>query len=180
MESKVIPLYKYEIDYKHGEVNEYDVIIVSDDIKCLIDAIVARELVDPMKDAAKYMSITDFLIVEDNKNMLLFDINEQNLLVSYGYDVQEQYWSNAFKGERPESVAVDNTILEEFSKEIMRLHNDDHFSSWIESGVLGDAIYESEYVQSGIRKAKDAQKMHECEEMDAGIRVVDYLVRGCK
>ena len=178
MESKVIPLYKYEIDYNYGETNEYDVIIVSDDIKCLIDAIVARELVDPMKDAAKYMSITDFLIVENRGGMLLFDINEQNLLVSYGYNVQEQYWFNAFKGERPEPVAVDNMVLVGFSKEIMRLHNDD--SVWMEDGVLGDAIYESEYVQSGIRKANDTQKIHECEEMDAGIKVIDFLVGGCK
>jgi hypothetical protein len=94
--------------------------------------------------------------------------------------VQEQYWSNAFKGERPEPVAVDNTILEEFGKEIMRLHNDDYYSSWKEDGILGDAIYESEYVQSGIKKAKDTQKMHECEEIDAGIKVIDFLVRGCK
>ena len=123
IETEIINLYKYTIRYKCGEVDEYTVILVSDNMKDLISLIADREMVDPMKDASKWFEISDFVWVarEDGKWYHLFDI-EQDLAVKFGYDVQEQYWSVCFKNDCPESVKDVDEIMGKFKDKIKELY----------------------------------------------------------
>ncbi len=184
IESEVIKLYKYTIRYKPGERDEYTVILVSDNMKDLINLIADREMVDPMCGAARWFEIADFLWVarEDGKWYHLFDINEQDLAVKFGYDVQEQYWSVRFKDDCPESVKDVDEIMEKFGDEVRNLHPDDEWAKRFASGgILGNALYESKYVQDAIRKIKIENAMHNALELDAGIGAIEEIVKGeCK
>lgn len=178
METEIVKLYKYNIAYNHGELNEYDIILVSDNMKDLIDLIADREMVDPMNEARKRFSIEDFLLVIGGRGKYhLFDINEQDLAVNYGYDVQEQYWTCQFKNDCPESVK--NVDLWEFEEKIKVLNPNDEWAATFASGdILGNALYESGCVQDTIREKKRKKDLHEAEELDAGISVIERIVKG--
>jgi hypothetical protein len=181
VECEIISLYKYSIRYKQGEKDEYTVILVSDNMKDLINLIVDREVVDPMKDANKWFEITDFAWVarKDEKWYHLFDINEQDLAVKFGYDAQEQYWSVCFKDDCPVSVKDIDEIMGKFEDKIKVLHPDDEWSkTFAAGGVLGQSLYEAEYVQDAIRNMKKDRDMHDAEELDAGLGVIDEIVKG--
>ena len=181
IETEIINLYKYTIRYKCGEVDEYTVILVSDNMKDLISLIADREMVDPMKDASKWFEISDFVWVarEDGKWYHLFDINEQDLAAKFGYDVQEQYWAVCFKNDCPESVKDVDEIMGKFEDKIRILNKDDEWAKTFASGgVLGNALYESEYVQDKIKEEKNKKNMHDAQELDAGIGVIEEIVEG--
>ncbi len=181
VESEILQLYKYTIIYNSEEKNEYSVILVSDNIAELIELITDREMVDPMNNARKWFEITDFLWAarENGKWYHLFDINEQDLAVSYGYDVQEQYWKCQFKGDCPESVKNVDEVMMKFEDVIKTLHPNDEWAKRFASGsVLGEALYESKYVQDAIREKKKEGDMHGARELDAGIGVIDEIVKG--
>lgn len=181
VESEIIQLYKYTIRYRPGETDEYTVILVSDNMKDLINLIADREMVDPMCEAVKWFEIADFLWVakEDGKWYHLFDINEQDLAVSYGYDVQNQYWSVSFKDDCPESVKDVDEIMEKFEEKIKMLNKDDEWAKRFASGgILGNALYESKYMQDTIRKMKIDRAMHDAQELDAGINIIEEIVKG--
>jgi hypothetical protein len=149
-------------------------------MKDLINLIADREMVDPMCGAAKWFEIADFLIMlKDTSKYYLFDINEQDLAVSYGYDVQNQYWSVSFKDDCPESVKDVDEIMEKFEDEVKVLHPDDEWAKRFASGgILGNALYESKYVQDAIRKKKNERDMHDAQELDTGIGVIEEIVKG--
>ena len=176
MESEIVKLYKYTITYNHGEENEYDIILVSDNMKDLINLIADREMIDPINGTHKWFEITDFLFVakEDGKWYHLFDINEQDLAVKFGYDVQEQYWKVNFKGDCPESVKDVNELLWKFENEIGVLNN----GIIPCGGILGDALYKSKCVQDAICKKKREIALCEAQELDAGITVIEEIVKG--
>jgi hypothetical protein len=179
METEIVKLYKYRIRYKPGEMDEYTVILVSDNIRDLISLIADREMVDPVGEARKWFEITDFLWVarEDGKWYHLFDINEQDLAVKWGYDVQEQYWICQFRNDCPESVKDVN--MGGFEEKIKALHSDDEWAKTFASGgVLGQALYESKYVQDAIREKKRERDLHDAVELDAGISVIEEIVKG--
>lgn len=182
METEIIKLYKYTIRYKPGEVDEYTVILVSDNMGDLIELIADREMVDPIDGAQKWFEIEDFLLVmkEDGKRRYhLFDINEQDLAVKFGYDAQEQYWTCQFKGDVPKSVKDIDEIMLKFEEKISELNKDDDRAKMFASGgILGDALYESRCVQNTIREKKRAKDLHEAEELDAGIDVIEEIVNG--
>lgn len=181
IESEIIQLYKYTIRYRPGETNEYTVILVSDNIRDLISLIAEREMVDPMHEAAKWFEITDFLWVaqEDKKWYHLFDINEQDLAVKYGHDVQEQYWTVLFKGDCPESAKNIDEIMWKFEDKIKKLYaNDEWVKTFAAGGALGDALYESKYVRDAIRKLKVDKDMMAAQELDAGIGTIEEIVKG--
>jgi hypothetical protein len=177
METEIVKLYKYTIRYKPGEVDEYTVILVSDNIRDLISLIADREMIDPIGEARKWFEITDFLWVarKDEKWYHLFDINEQDLAVKFGYDVQEQYWTVLFKNDSPESVKDINEIMDKFEDKIKEIHLDKTFAY---GGVLGQALYESKYVQDVIRDKKKEQDLHDAIEFDAGISMIEEIVKG--
>lgn len=180
IETEIINLYKYTIRYKCGEVDEYTVILVSDNMKDLISLIADREMVDPMKDASKWFEISDFVWVarEDGKWYHLFDI-EQDLAVKFGYDVQEQYWSVCFKNDCPESVKDVDEIMGKFKDKIKELYaNNEWEKAIVAGGALGDALYESKYVQDAIQKLKIDKDMMAAQELDAGINVIEEIVKG--
>jgi hypothetical protein len=106
VEAEIVKLYEYSIRYKSGEKDEYTVILVSDNMKDMIELIADREMVETMKDASKWLEISDFLWAsrKDEKWYHLFDINEQDLAVKFGYDVLDQHWTCQFKDDCPESV----------------------------------------------------------------------------
>lgn len=181
METEVVKLYKYSIRYNSGEKDEYAVILVSDNMKDLVDLIVDREMIETMNKASKWFEIDEFLFVvkKDGKWYHLFDINEQDLAVKFGYDVQEQYWSVRFKDDAPESVKDVSEIMGKFEKEIGALHNNDEWAKTFASGgILGDALYESRCVQNAIREKKKEIALHEAQELDAGINVIEEIVKG--
>ena len=181
METEIVKLYKYSIRYKPGEIDEYTVILVSDNIRDLIDLISDREMIDPINGAAKWFSIEDFLLAmkEDGKWYHLFDINEQDLAVKWGHDVQEQYWTCLFKNDCPESVKNVVDLMWEFEEKIKTLNSDDEWEKTFASGgILGDALYESRCVQNTIREKKRARDLHEAEELDAGIGVIEEIAKG--
>lgn len=181
METEILKLYKYRIRYKAGEMDEYTVILVSDNMKDLINLIADREMIDPINGAAKWFEIADFLLAmkEDEKWYHLFDINEQDLAVKYGYDVQEQYWTVLFKNDCPESVKNNDGLLWEFENKIGDLNNDDEWAKrFASSGVLGESLYESKFVQDAIREKKREKDLHDAEELDAGINVIEEIMKG--
>ena len=179
IESEIIQLYKYTIRYRPGETDEYTVILVSDNMKDLIDLIADREMVDPIKDTSKWFEISDFILATNGKWYHLFDINEQDLAAKFGYDVQEQYWSVRFKDDCPESVKDVDEIMEKFGDEVRNLHPDDEWAkTFAAGGILGNALYESKYVQDAIRKIKIENAMHNALELDAGIGVIEEIVKG--
>ena len=181
METEVVKLYKYTIRYKPGEKDEYTVILVSDNIRDLITLIADREMIEGMGGANKWFEITDFLLVvkEDGKWYHLFDINEQDLAIKYGYDVQEQYWTVLFKGDCPESVKNNDEILWNFENKIGDLNNDDEWAKrFASSGILGEALYGSRCAQNAIREKKREKDLHDAEELDAGISVIEEIVKG--
>lgn len=170
IESEIIQLYKYTIRYRPVERDEYTVILVSDNILDLISLIAESEMVDPMREAAKWFEITDFLWVarKDKKWYHLFDINEQDLaVVKYGYDVQEQYRTVLFKGDCPEFVKDVDEIMWKM-KELGEAYWD----------ILGQALYESHHVQNAIREKRKEKDLREAEELDAGISVIEEIVKG--
>ena len=177
METEIIKLYKYSIRYKPGEMDEYTVILVSDNIRDLISLIADREMIDPINGSNKWFEITDFLWVarKDEKWYHLFDINEQDLAVKFGYDVQEQYWTVLFKNDSPESVKDINEIMDKFEDKIKEIHPDKTFAY---GGVLGQALYESKYVQDVIHEKKKEQDLHDAIEFDAGISMIEEIVKG--
>ena len=183
IESEIIQLYKYTIRYRPGEMDEYTVILVSDNMKDMIELIADREMVDPMGAAAKWFEIGEFLWVarEDRKWYHLFDINEQDLAVKFGYDVQEQYWSVRFKSDAPESVGGFDEIMVGFEEKMGELNKKDPIGLGC-GGVMGDALYGSKYVQDAIREMKRAKDMHDAQEFDAGVDVIEKMVSGeeCK
>lgn len=181
METEIVKLYKYIIRYNQGEKDEYTVILVSDNIKDLIDLISEREMVESMNSAAKWFEIADFLLAvkEDGKWYHLFDINEQDLAVKWGYDVQEQYWTCLFKNDCPESAKNNDEILWNFENKIGDLNNDDEWAKrFAYSGILGEALYGSKFVQDAIREKKREKDLHDAEELDAGISVIEEIVKG--
>lgn len=165
----MMKLYKYTIRYNHGETNEYTVILVSDNMKDLIELILDREMVDPMGGARKWFEIGKFIWVarEDRKWYHLFDTKEQDLAVKFGYDVQEQYWTCQFKNDCPESV--------EGADEIMWKMKESGEAYW---DILGQALYESHHVQNAIREKRKEKDLREAEELDAGISVIEEIVKG--
>jgi hypothetical protein len=180
IECETVSLYKYEIRYNPNEKNEYEFIIVSDNMKTLVEEIVDRELLESMKDARKYLSIKEFLWMPTKDNWYcLFDIYEQNLAISYGYDVQEQYWKTAFAADAPQSVEIDdlNDVMLEFTTKMKKLHPKENYYDIISGDILAIALYESTYVQDGIRKAKNEKLMHESQELDDGMKVIDALMK---
>jgi len=181
IECYIIQLYKYIIRYRCGEKNEYSIVLVSDNTKDLIDLIAKREMVDPMGAACKWFEIVDFMWVarEDGKWYHLFDINEQDLAVKFGYDVQEQYWECQFKSDSPESVKYNDEAMTRFLGEIKQLNKEDEWAkTFAAGGVLGDALYNSHYTQDAIREMKHKEIMHEAQELDAGINVIEEIVKG--
>ena len=181
MKTEIVKLYKYTIRYKPGEMDEYTVILVSDNMKDLIDLIADREMVDPINGAQKWFEITDFLLVmkEKEKWYHLFDINEQDLAVKWGYDVQEQYWTCLFENDCPKSVKNCVEIMWKFEEKMRTLHSEDEWAKTFASGgVLGDALYGSRIVQNTIREKKRAKDLHDAEELDAGIGVIEEIVKG--
>lgn len=181
VECEIVNLYKYTITYNSGEKNEYTVILVSDNMKDLISLIIDREMIDPIGRAGKWFEITDFLWVarEDEKWYHLFDIDEQDLAVKFGYDAQEQYWKCQFKNDCPESVKDANEIMNKFENSIHELHpNDEWIKTFASGDVLGDALYESEYVQTALREEHNKRNMHKLEELDAGIVAIDGIMKG--
>jgi len=179
METEILKLYKYTIRYKPGEKDEYTVILVSDNIRDLITLIVDREMIDGMGGSSKWFEITDFLFVakEDGKWYHLFDINEQDLAVKFGYDVQEQYWTVLFKNDAPESVKDVSELLWKFGEEMEKIHDSEWEKTFVAGGILGDALYESKYVQDAIREKKKESALHEAEELDAGINVIEEIMK---
>lgn len=177
METEIVKLYKYSIRYKPGETDEYTVILVSDNMKDLIDLIADREMIDPINGAAKWFEIEDFLllVVKEGGKYHLFDINEQDLAVKFGYDVQEQYWTCQFRNDCPKSVKDVDEIMGKFREDMEKL-NVNGMGSW--GGVLGDALYGSRIVQNTIREKKRERDLHEAEELDAGISVIEEIVKG--
>ena len=121
---------------------------------------------------AKYPHL--FKQKEDGKWYHLFDINEQDLAVKFGYDVQEQYWKVNFKGDCPESVKDVNELLWKFENEIGVLNN----GIIPCGGILGDALYKSKCVQDAICKKKREIALCEAQELDAGITVIEEIVKG--
>jgi hypothetical protein len=183
VECEVIDLYKYTIKYKRGEKDEYEIILVSDNMKDMIELIADREMIDPMGAARKWFEITDFVIVmdENKKWYHLFDINEQDLAVKFGYDVQEQYWKCQFKNDCPESVKYYDEAMGKFVEEIKMLHPDDKWAKdFASGGILGDALYNSHYVQDAIRDMKREKYMHDAQELDAGINMIEEIMKGEK
>jgi hypothetical protein len=181
METEIVQLYKYTIRYKPGEMDEYTVILVSDNIRDLIDLIADREMIDPINGARKWLEIADFVLVikENEKWYHLFDINEQDLAAKFGYDVQEQYWTVLFKNDAPEPVKNNDEILWNFENKIGDLNNDDEWAKrFASSGVLGEALYGSKYVQDVICEKKREKDLHDAEELDAGIGVIEEIVKG--
>ena len=181
METEIVKLYKYTITYNSGEKDEYDAILVSDNIRDLIDLIADREMIDPINGARKWLEIADFVLVikENEKWYHLFDINEQDLAAKFGYDVQEQYWTVLFKNDAPESVTNIDEIMWKFGEKIEKLHTGDEWAKTFASGgVLGEALYGSEYVQDVIREKKRERDLHDAVELDAGIGVIEEIVKG--
>jgi len=181
VECEVIQLYKYTIRYKCGEEDEYTVILVSDNMKDLIELITEREMIDPMGAALKWFEIEDFMWIarEDGKWYHLFDINEQDLAVKFGYDVQEQYWKCLFKGDCPESVKDVDEVMGKFEDEMKTLHpNDEWAKTFAAGGVLGNALFESKYVQNAMREMRVKRDMHDAQELDAGVGVIEEIVKG--
>jgi hypothetical protein len=134
-----------------------------------------------MGAAAKWFEIGEFiLVIDENKKWYhLFDINEQDLAVKFGYDVQEQYWKCQFKNDCPESVKYNDEIMGEFGEKIKELNAGDRWAqSFAAGGILGDALYGSKYVQDAIREMKRAREMHDAQEFDAGADVIEKMVRG--
>jgi len=181
MESEIVKLYKYTIRYNTGEVDEYTVILVSDNMKDMIELIADREMVDPMKDAAKWFEIADFVWVarEDEKWYHLFDINEQDLAVKFGYDVQEQYWTCRFKNDCPESVKDVDEVMIKFEDNMAKLNKDDEWAkTFVSGGILGNALFESKYMQDTIREMKCKRDLHAAQELDAGLGAIYEIVNG--
>ena len=181
VECEIVKLYKYTVTYNHGEKDEYDVILVSDNMKNLVELIVDREMIDSMKDANKWFEISDFMWVsrKDEKWYHLFDIDEQDLAVKFGYDVQEQYWKCLFKNDCPESVKDINEIMDKFENFINKLHPNDEWAKTFAAGdVLGKSLYESEYVQTALREENHKMNMHKLEELDAGIVAIESIMKG--
>ena len=181
VECEVIQLYKYTIRYKCGEEDEYTVILVSDNMKDLIELITEREMIDPMGAALKWFEIEDFMWIarEDGKWYHLFDINEQDLAVKFGYDVQEQYWKCLFKNDAPESVKYNNEVMEKFLDEMEKLNKNDKWSkTFAADGILGGALYNSHYTQNAMREKKRERVLHESQELDAGINVIEEIANG--
>ena len=59
------------------------------------------------------------------------------------------------------------------------LHIEDEWAKTFASGgILGDALYGSRCVQNTIREKKRAKDLHEAEELDAGIGVIEEIVKG--
>lgn len=180
METEIVKLYKYRIRYNSGEKDEYTVILVSDNMKDLVDLIVDREMIDPLNVSQKWFEIADFLFVakEDGKWYHLFDVNEQDLAAKFGYDVQEQYWTVLFKNDAPESVKDVSELLWKFEEDVKNLHPSDEWAkSFASGGILGDALYESRCVQNAIREKKKEVALHEAEELDAGINVIEEIIK---
>jgi len=181
VESEIIKLYKYTIRYKCGEKDEYKIILVSDNMWDLIELIADREMIDPMGAASKWFEITDFVLVinESNKWYHLFDINEQDLAIEFGYDVQEQYWKCQFKNDCPESVKGFDEVMMKFEDAIKTLHpNDEWAKTFASGGILGESLYNSHYTQDTIREMRHKKTMHEAQELDDGINVIDEIVKG--
>lgn len=179
METEVVKLYKYSIKYNNGEKDEYTVILVSDNMKDLIDLIVDREMIETMNKASKWFEIAEFLFVakKDGKWYHLFDINEQDLAVKFGYDAQEQYWSVLFNNDAPESVKDVSEIMWGFESEMEKIHTSEWEKTFAAGGILGDALYESRCVQNAIREKKKEVTLHEAEELDAGINVIEEIIK---
>ena len=181
VECEVMKLYKYSIRYKCGEVDEYTVILVSDNMKDLIDLIAEREMIDPINSAAKWFEIEDFILImkEDGKWYHLFDINAQDLAIKFGYDVQEEYWECRFKNDAPESVKYDYETMQKFISDIEEMHKENEWAkTFAAGGVLGDALYNSQYVMDKIREMKRKKTMHDAQELDAGINIIKKIVKG--
>jgi hypothetical protein len=181
VEAEIVKLYEYSIRYKSGEKDEYTVILVSDNMKDMIELIADREMVETMKDASKWLEISDFLWAsrKDEKWYHLFDINEQDLAVKFGYDVLDQHWTCQFKDDCPESVKDFDEVMVKFEDEMKTLHpNDEWEKSFASGGVLGDALYESKHVQDAIHEKKRERDMHDAQELDAGLGVIEEIVKG--
>ena len=93
--------------------------------------------------------------------------------------MQEQYWSVCFKNDCPESVKDVDEIMGKFEEKIRILNKDDEWEkTFAAGGVLGNALYESEYVQDEIKEEKNKKNMHDAQELDAGIGVIEEIVEG--
>jgi hypothetical protein len=184
---KVIPLYKFEVKYEYEDSNkdEYEYIIISDNIKSLIQEIISRELILSMKDCRKYLSIRDFLLMPcelARNGYHLFDIDEQDLAVSYGYDTQEQYYKTVFKEKVPKPVdvkSIDN-VLKAFEASVKELHKDDdqvqHMIETTCDAIAANALYESDMVKKGIEDSKSKQTDHNEKEFLIGIVAIKALI----
>jgi hypothetical protein len=66
-----------------------------------------------------------------------------------------------------------------FEDEMKTLHpNDEWEKSFASGGVLGDALYESKHVQDAIHEKKRERDMHDAQELDAGLGVIEEIVKG--
>jgi len=69
-------------------------------------------------------------------------------------------------------------LLWKFGEEMEKIHDSEWEKTFVAGGILGDALYESRCVQNAIREKKTEITLHEAQELDAGIDVIEEIMKG--
>ena len=130
----------------------------------------------PMKDCQKYLGIYDFLVMpcsEAKSGFYLFDIDEHDVSVWYGADIEETNYECMFKGERPVPASwekFEDIIFPELKVDLLELYPEedeepgemqDHRIIHMMYQTLADALYS--YAQTQVVALKEEEQKQDPE-----------------
>jgi hypothetical protein len=180
IQCKLLSLYKFTIYYNDDDAeHSYTYIIVADTIPGLIDAIADREVEYSMSNSRKYLTVSDFLLMpyeQSHKGYYLFDVDNHDIVMSYGFDIDNQHYMCRFKDNEPKPVIGFEKIFDYFDEKSDRLKRNSISLYYDE--ILGNALYYSIYVAIAITGKQLTQMDVDKIEKDIGNEALQILLAG--
>jgi len=170
IQCKLLSLYKFKVYYNEDDAeHSYEYMIIADTLSTLIDAITDREIEYSMHGSRKYLTVSEFLLMpceQAHKGYHLFDVDDHDIMVSYGLDIENQHYMCRFKGDEPKPVMGFEKILEYFDEKSDQLKNSTISRYYDE--ILANSIYHSSEVKGIVMTKKHIQKCQEDVESAIG------------
>jgi len=180
IQCKQIPLYKFTIYYNEDDLeHNYNYMIIADTFSGLVNAIADREIEYSMSGCRKYLTVINFLLMpyeQAHKGYYLFDIDNHDVAMKYGLDIDNQHYICKFEGNEPKPVIGFDKIFDYFDERSVQLKN--NMISLYYDEILANALYDSIFVKRVITGKQLAQMEQDKIERDSGNEALGILLKG--
>jgi hypothetical protein len=182
IQCKQIPLYKFTIYYNEDDAeHSYDYMIIADTFSGLVDAIADREIEYSMSDCRRYLTVGDFLLMpceQAHRGYYLFDVDNHDIAVRHGLDIDSQHYICKFEGDEPKPVVGFDKIFDYFDEKSDQLKTSTMSLYYDE--ILASALYYSIYVKKAVAGKQLVQMEWSKVERNSGNEALQILLKGEK